>query len=90
LLNCYDNLLIYGNFTNNFNTHINCRNYNDVFCYAEKLSQLGGDKTNDQSMLMLQNQLNNMTQTLDVKLAEVHKANQDQAGKTTGVMSCGY
>jgi len=57
------------------------------FAMQKKLSQLGGDKTNDQSMLMLQNQLNNMTQTLDVKLAEVHKANQDQAGKTTGVMS---
>ena len=53
----------------------------------KKFKELQTGKQDDQSMLMLQNQLNQMTQNLDTKLAEVHKANQDQAGKTTGVMS---
>jgi len=57
------------------------------FMMQKKFSELQAGKQGDQSMLMLQNQLSQMTQNLDVKLAEVHKANQDQFGKTTGVMS---
>src|SRR3989338_4293544 len=47
--------------------------------------KLGG-KQDGQSLLMLQQQMGQMTQTLDAKLAEVHKASQDQFGRTTGIM----
>ena len=47
--------------------------------------KLGGKK-DDQSLLILQQQMHQMTQALDSKLAEVHKANQDQFGRTTGIM----
>ena len=45
-----------------------------------------GEKKDDQSLLMLQQQLNQMTQVMDSKLSEVHKSNQDQFGRTTGIM----
>ncbi|PIR92410.1 DNA recombination protein RmuC [Candidatus Falkowbacteria bacterium CG10_big_fil_rev_8_21_14_0_10_44_15] len=47
--------------------------------------KLGG-KQDGQSLLILQQQMGQMTQTLDAKLAEVHKASQDQFGRTTGIM----
>lgn len=49
------------------------------------IKKLGG-KQDGQSLLMLQQQMSQMTQALDSKLAEVHKANQDQFGRTTGIM----
>src|SRR3989339_681269 len=45
-----------------------------------------GVKKDDQSLLMLQQQLNQMAQVMDSKLSEAHKANQDQFGRTTGIM----
>ncbi|PIT94194.1 DNA recombination protein RmuC [Candidatus Falkowbacteria bacterium CG10_big_fil_rev_8_21_14_0_10_43_11] len=45
-----------------------------------------GEKKDDQSLLMLQQQLSQMAQVMDSKLSEVHKANQDQFGRTTGIM----
>ncbi|MFH1326459.1 MAG: DNA recombination protein RmuC [Candidatus Falkowbacteria bacterium] len=57
------------------------------FMMQKKLSNLGENQKDDQSMLMIQQQINQMTQNLDIKLAEVHKTSQDQHGKTTGIMS---
>ncbi|PIR95177.1 DNA recombination protein RmuC [Candidatus Falkowbacteria bacterium CG10_big_fil_rev_8_21_14_0_10_37_6] len=41
----------------------------------------------DQSFVMMQQQLNNIANIMDTKLSEVHKSNQEQYGKTTGIMS---
>ena len=38
-------------------------------------------------MLMLQQQLSQITKTMDAKLSEAHKLSQDQFGRTTGIMS---
>jgi len=40
-----------------------------------------------QSFLMMQQQLAQIVKIMDEKLSEVHKANQDQFGKTTNIMS---
>ena len=49
--------------------------------------KLDSGKNDDQSFIMMQQQLNQIVQTMDTKLSEVHKSNQDQFGKTTGVMN---
>jgi DNA recombination protein RmuC len=43
-------------------------------------------KESDQSMLMLQNQLNEITKTLDNKLGESHRAMQTQFGQTAQIV----
>ncbi|OIO37366.1 DNA recombination protein RmuC [Candidatus Falkowbacteria bacterium CG10_big_fil_rev_8_21_14_0_10_43_10] len=46
-----------------------------------------GVKKDDQPFLMMQQQLSQIVKTMDLKLSEVHKASQDQFGKTTGIMN---
>lgn len=50
----------------------------------EELKQGGAD---DRSLALLQQQMGQVVQTVDAKLSEVYKANQDQFGKTAGIMS---
>lgn len=50
------------------------------------LTKKKGDKSNDQSMLMLQNQMNEITKTMDSKLGESNKAMQAQFGQSTKII----
>jgi len=50
------------------------------------LSKKGKDTTQDQSLLMLQNQINEITKTLDSKLSESHRSMQAQYGQTAQIV----
>ena len=56
------------------------------FGMQKKLDSLQAGKQNDQSFVMLQQQLTGIMQSVDAKLSEVHQANQAQFGRTTGIM----
>lgn len=56
------------------------------FGMQRKLDELRAPQSDDRFAL-LQQQVNQVAQLVDGKLTEVYRANQDQFGKTTGIMS---
>lgn len=57
------------------------------FSMQRKIDQLSTGNGDEQTFQLLQQQMGQIVQTVDSKLSEVYKANQDQFGKTTGIMS---
>jgi len=55
-----------------------------IIWFMNKRSQT--PKESDQSMLMLQNQMNEITKTLDTKLSESHRSMQNQFGQTAQIV----
>ncbi|MBN1778846.1 MAG: DNA recombination protein RmuC [Candidatus Buchananbacteria bacterium] len=50
-----------------------------AFLFYRKIDQLSKGAKNDSSLLMLQNQINEITKTLDAKLTDFHKSQQQQS-----------
>ena len=54
-----------------------------IFVLNKKLAEVKDSFKNDQSMLMLQNQLNELAKAVDSKLSETHRSVQQQYGVST-------
>ena len=57
------------------------------FNMQKRMDALRTARPDDQSFTLLQQQMEQVVQAVDRKLSEVYRANQDQFGKTTGIMS---
>src|SRR3989344_6503353 len=58
-----------------------------LFLLDRKTKQLLEQRTNDQSLLMLQNQINEVTKILDSKLGESNQMFQQQFGQSAKIIS---
>lgn len=57
-----------------------------IFWFGKKLAELGGKRGDDQSMLMLQNQINEITKTLDSKLGQTTEAIQRHSDQNLNII----
>lgn len=57
-----------------------------IFFFNQKIKQLEKNKQDDKSLLLIQNQINEVTRTLDNKLGESNKVLQNQFGQSAQII----